>query len=204
MFKINIYLKFVAIVVGLLGGTALSFIWGFWYGFPFILIGLVALVSYFLLGTVQSAAEFMQVQDIEGCETRLNLTFFPRLLFSANRAYFYMLKGTIAQQRGDKLGAEKYLKGAQEIKMPSDNERAMLEMQMLSISAQRNNMTQVKNHLRNLKKYNVTDESLAEQIRQVERDMKMYSQSRGQAMGADKSQMRQSGGGGKRRRPKMR
>ena len=50
MFKINIYLKFVAIVVGLLGGTALSFIWGFWYGFPFILIGLVALVSYFLLG----------------------------------------------------------------------------------------------------------------------------------------------------------
>ena len=133
----------------------------------------------------------------------VNLTFFPRLLFSANRAYFYMLKGTIAQQRGDKLGAEKYLKGAQEIKMPSDNERAMLEMQMLSISAQRNNMTQVKNHLRNLKKYNVTDESLAEQIRQVERDMKMYSQSRGQAMGADKSQMRQSGGGGKRRRPRM-
>lgn len=204
MFKINIYLKFVAIVVGLLGGTALSFIWGFWYGFPFILIGLVALVSYFLLGTVQSAAEFMQVQDIEGCETRLNLTFFPRLLFSANRAYFYMLKGTIAQQRGDKQGAEKYLKGTQEIKMPSDNERAMLEMQMLSISAQRNNMTQVKNHLRNLKKYNVTDESLAEQIRQVERDMKMYSQSRGQAMGANKNQMRQPGGGGKRRRPKMR
>lgn len=75
---------------------------------------------------------------------------------------------------------------------------------MLSISAQRNNMTQVKNHLRNLKKYNVTDESLAEQIRQVERDMKMYSQSRGQAMGANKNQMRQPGGGGKRRRPKMR
>ena len=77
-----------------------------------------------------------------------------------------------------------------------------LELQMLSIAAQRNNMTQVKNHLRNLKKFNVTDETLAEQIRQVERDMKMYSQSRGQAMGASKQQMRQPGG--KRRRPKMR
>ena len=117
MFKINIYVKFAAIVVGLLGGTALSFIWGFWYGFPFILVGLIALVSYFLLGTVQSAAEFMQVQDVDSCDNRLNLTFFPKLLFSANRAYYYMLKGTIAQQRGDKQTAEKYLKGAQDIKI---------------------------------------------------------------------------------------
>lgn len=203
MFKINIYLKFTAIVLGILGGTALSIAWGFWYGFPFILIGVVALVSYLLLGTVQTAAELMQVQDIDGCDQRLNLTFFPRLLFSANRAYYYMLKGTIAQQRGDKQSSDQYLKAAQGIKMPSDNERAMLEMQLLSQAAARNNMAQVKNHLRNLKKFNVTEEQLAEQIRQVERDMKMFSQSRGHAMGASKKQMRQPGGG-KRRRPKMR
>lgn len=202
MIKINIYLKFAVIILGVLGGTGMSIAWGFWYGFPFILVGLVFLASYFLLGTVQSAAELMQTGDLDSCEQRLSLTYFPGLLFSANRAYYFMLKGTIAQQRGNKQEAEKYLKGAQEIKMPSDNERAMLELQMLSIAAQRNNMTQVKNHLRNLKKFNVTDETLADQIRQVERDMKMYSQSRGQAMGASKQQMRQPGG--KRRRPKMR
>ena len=64
MFTINIYLKFALIAVSLIGGIALSAAWGFWYGFPLILAGVVLLISYIALGTVQSAAVLMQEGDL--------------------------------------------------------------------------------------------------------------------------------------------
>ena len=60
MFTINYKLKFAIIGIGILGGLALMFTAGFWYGFPFLLIGLGFLVSYILLGTVQSAAVLLE------------------------------------------------------------------------------------------------------------------------------------------------
>jgi len=154
MFKINIYLKFAIIAAcfaiwGLLWATQ-----GFWYAFIFLLVGLGFLASYLLLGTIQSAAEMMQpsapgqVPDVDAAEKQLNLTFFPKLLYPANRSYYYMLKGTIAQMRKDNAGAEKYLKMAQSVKMPTDNDQAMIELQMANMAAQSQNFTKAKLHLR--------------------------------------------------------
>ena len=98
-YTINIYLKFALIGLGLLGGIILSVSFGFWYGFPLILVGIAMVISYILLGTVQSAAMMLQMQDLEGMEQRLSLTFFPQWLYSANRAYFYLLRGSAAMQR---------------------------------------------------------------------------------------------------------
>ena len=68
MFTINIYLKFALIALGLIGGIIMSATMGFWYGFPFILIGLGLLISYFLLGTVASAGQLLQTQDFNAAE----------------------------------------------------------------------------------------------------------------------------------------
>lgn len=75
MFTFNIYLKFATIAFCLFGGIALAFAFGFWWAFPFILTGLLVLVSYILLGTVQSAAQLMEKMDLGGSEKRLGLTF---------------------------------------------------------------------------------------------------------------------------------
>ena len=96
MFSINIYLRFALMAVLTLGGVSMAFVWGFWWSFPFILTGIVLIVGYFLLGTVQSAAMILQTGDMAAAEKRLGLTFFPQWLYTPNRAYFYMLKGTIA------------------------------------------------------------------------------------------------------------
>ena len=144
MITINIYLRFALIAVCLIGGTIMAFFLGFWYSFPFLLVGVGLLVGYFLLGTVQSAAEFMQKTDYLGAEERLNLTWKPDWLYVSNRAYYYIMKGTIAQGLGKKEEAEQLLKKAQSLKLPTDNEKAAVQLQLAGVAAQKEKWNQVK------------------------------------------------------------
>jgi hypothetical protein len=206
MFSINIYLRFALIGLCLIGGTVMAFLLGFWYAFPFLLVGLILLVGYILLGTVQSAAMVMSKDtNFLGAEKRLNLTLNPKWLYVTNRAYYYILKGTIAQGLNRIDEAEEWLQKAQTLKLPSDNEKAAVQLQLAGIAAQRNKWNLVKLHLKNLKELNVTESALKEQIRQFEDAMK----NQGQLKAAQRMGMMPKGGaplkpGGKRRRPKMR
>lgn len=206
MMTINIYLRFALIGVCLIGGTALAVFVGFWYAFPVLLAGLVLLIGYILLGTVQSAALIMQNNtDFIGAEQRLNLTLNPKWLYVTNRAYYYLMKGTIAQGLGNMQEAEEWLKQAQTLKLPTDNEKAAVQLQMAGIAAQKEKWNQVKMYLKNIKELNITEASLKEQAKQFEKAVK----DRGQLQAARRMGMMPKGGmpmkpGGKRRRPKMR
>ena len=202
MFTINIYVKFALIAVTLLGGIGLTIAYGFWYGFPFLIAGIALLASYILLGTVQSAAQLMQESRFEEAEKRLDLTVKPEWLYSANHAYYNMIKGTLAASRKDNMSAEKYFAQAQAIGVPSDNESAMLELQLANIAATKNKWQQAKVHFKKLKSLKVTEPQLKEQIQQFEKALKQ----RGAMKAAGRSGMNpmKMNPGGKRRRPKMR
>ncbi|MEM1214730.1 MAG: hypothetical protein AAGJ82_03550, partial [Bacteroidota bacterium] len=96
MFIIPPYIRIALIAVGILGGIALSVIFGFWYGFFFILTGVVLLLGLIFLGTVGPAAQALQDADFDKAEKLLSLTPNPNWLYSTNKAYYYMLKGSIA------------------------------------------------------------------------------------------------------------
>lgn len=203
MYTINIYLRFALIALFLVGGVAMSFVWGFWWSFPFILAGILLLVGYVLLGTVQSAAMMLQAGDSEGVLKRLDLTFFPKWLYTPNRAYFFMLKGTVAGNDKNYELAEEHYKKALAIGLPSDNEKAMILLAMTNFRAMKNNWTGAENYFRQVKDLKVTEPVIKEQIREFEKAMKQ----RGQAQ-ASQSMMRPGFRGayipgGKRPRPKM-
>jgi len=202
MFTINIYLKFALIALTLIGGAILAFAYGFWYAFPFLLIGIALLVSYILLGTVQSAAQLVQLSQFDEAEKRLNLTIKPNWLYSANHAYYNMIKGTLAAARKDNETAQKFFSKAQSIGVPSDNEAAMLELQLANIAATKNKWQQAKLHFTKLKDLKVTEPQLKEQIQQFEKALKQ----RGQLKAAGRAGINpmRMNPGGKRRRPKMR
>ncbi|NND06230.1 MAG: hypothetical protein HKN87_07610 [Saprospiraceae bacterium] len=201
MFTINIYLRLALIIVTSVGGTVLAFLFGFWYAFPVLLIGIILLVGYILLGTVQSAALLMQKTDFLGAEKRLNMTFKPRWLYSANRAYYYMIKGGIAMQFKRNDEAELLLNKAQETGLPSDNERAMVFMQLANIAVVKNNYQGAKSLMRQAKQQKVTEPQIREQLNEFEKALKNQG-----AM--NKMRHRQRGSmiqpGGKRRRPRGR
>ncbi len=204
MFSINIYLRFALMGLFIVGGVAMSFVWGFWWSFPFILAGIVLLVGYFLLGTVQSAAMLLQTGDGSGVLKRLDLTFFPKYLYGPNRAYFYMLKGTVAGNEKNYELAEENYKKSLDIGLPSDNEKAMILLAMTNFRVMKNNWQSAENYFRQVKELKVTEPMIKEQIKEFDKAMKQ----RGQVQ-ASQAMMRPGfrGGympGGKRPRPKMR
>jgi tetratricopeptide (TPR) repeat protein len=203
MFTINIYVKFALIALFLGGGIILSLIYGFGYSWILIIIGLIFLLSYILLGTIQSASEMLQKMDFDGAEKRLDLTLKPGWLYVTNRAFYYILKGSLAANRKDNNDAEAYFQKALTLKLPTDNEKAMILLQMAGIQANKNNWTGAKNYFYQCKNLKVTEPTLKDQLKQFE----VAINNRGQAKLAQSMGMKagQSGMmGGKRRRPKMR
>jgi len=204
MFKINIYLKLGLIALCLGGGTILAITQGFWYAFIFLLIGVALLASYFLLGTIQSSAEMLQVGDFDGAEKQLALTKFPKLLYVSNRAFYYIIKGTIATNRGQNTEAEELFNEALSLKLPTETEKAMVLMQLANINAQKNKWTAAQNYHREAKKLNVIEPQMKMQIEEFGKALKQRGQMKAaQGMGRRGQQMTQ-GGRSKRRRPKMR
>ncbi|MBK6782915.1 MAG: hypothetical protein IPG79_03525 [Saprospiraceae bacterium] len=166
MFTINIYAKFALIGLFLGGGIILSIFYGFGYSWILILIGLLVLLSYILLGTIQSASEMLQKMDFEGAEKRLNLIFKPGWLYVTNRAFYYILKGSLAANRKENNVAEEYFHKALALKLPTDNEKAMVLLQMAGIQANKNNWTGAKNYYYQCKNLKVTEPSLKDQLKQ--------------------------------------
>ena len=203
MFSINIYVKFAIIAVCFGLGIFTSVAYGIGYGILFIIIGLIFLASYIFLGTVQSAAQLVQAGDVDGAEKRLALTWKPNWLYVTNRAYYYIMKGTVAMQKNQKEVAKEWFQQAENLELPSDNERAMVQLQLASINANEGKWNAAKLHFRNAKKFKVTEPQMKEQMKQFE---KMISN-----RGSIKQAQRMNRGkgmpikpGGKRKRPKIR
>jgi len=204
MLKINIYLKFALIIVLLGGGIVLSFLYGFWYAFALILAGVLLLVSYVMLGTIQSAAELVQTEDFVKAERRLNLTLSPKLLYVTNRAFYYILKGSFAMNRKEQDNAEELFNKALKLKLPSDNEKGMILLQLANINASKNKWTIAKRYYKDAKKLKITEKQLKDQFKQFDQALSAKGSMKHVASMGKAGHKFMSGQGGKRRRPKMR
>ncbi len=205
MYSINIYLRFALMGLTLVAGILLAVLFGFWYAFPFFLGFLVLLIGYLMLGTVQSAALILQAGDLVAAEKRLGLTLTPRLLYVTTRAYYFLLKGSIAMAAKNVEEGEQWLRKAQALKLPSDNERAMIELQFASIHLNKSRWKQAEMHMRNIRNFKVTEPSLKEQIAQVEKVLQQQGQIKAaNRMGVVKGGQIPLKPGGKRRRPPVR
>jgi tetratricopeptide (TPR) repeat protein len=199
MFTINIYLRFALIALGFIGGFALIFTLGFWYGFPFVLIAVILLIGYLILGTVQSASQFIQYQDFESAEKQLGLTYFPNMLYEPNQAAFYLLKGMLCMQRKEYEDGEKLMLKAANYKMLGDNEKASIYLQLANVHGSKQKWNTATMYFKKIKEYKVTESTLKEQIAQTDKAL----QQRGQMH----MQNRMGAGfraGGKRRQPRVR
>ena len=202
MFKINIYLKLALTIVSLVLGIWLWAAFGTWYGIWFVIVGVVLLVSYVMLGTIVSASEMVQKQDFDAAEKRLGLTLSPKLLYPTNRAYYYILKGSFAVNKKDQKQGEELFNKALSIKLPSDNEKAMILLQLANINASKSKWTTAKKYYNDAKKLKITEKTLKDQLKEFNKVFANKGAMRqAGAMGKDGMSMMR---GGKRRRPKMR
>lgn len=177
MFTINIYLRFVLIAVGILGGIGLWAAYGFWYGFPLLLTGIVLLAGYLMLGTILSTNQLVGQQKLAEAEARLQLTYFPQLLLPGYKGVYYMTHGAIAMQQREYSAAENWLKQALNAGLPSDNERGAAMLQLVMVHAAKKNLKAAQTQFAEIKKLNVTEPMLKEQLKEVEKQLKQAGQS---------------------------
>ena len=203
MFIIPPYIRLALIALGFIGGGALWAVYGFWYGFFFILAAIVLLAGLIFMGTVGPAAQALQDSDFDKAEKMLRLTPNPNWLYATNKAYFYMLKGSIAIARKDINEGERYLKMAEEVEVPSDNERAMLQIQLAQIALSKQRFKEAKIHYKKAKGLKISEGPLKDQFRQLEQAINQSGQMKA-AMRQGRAGHGMMGGKGKRRRPKMR
>lgn len=203
MFTINIYLRFALIVAGFLGGISLWLAYGFWYGFPFLLVGIFALVGYLMLGTIMSTNMLLSQSRFQEAEERLGLTFFPGILLVGYKGVFFMTKGALAMQKKDFSTGESWLKKALDAGLPSDNERGAALLQLAMISASKNNRQAAQNHMAEIKKLNITESMLKEQVKDLEKQLKQMGQAMNPSMVGMMGKGGGRGGGGKRKMPRM-
>ena len=203
MFIINIYLKLALIALFIIGGIVLTIFEGFVYSWPLLLLGIIFLASYLLLGTVASAANLVQTLDFDGAEKRLGLTLSPRFLYVTNRAFYYIMMGSIKMNKGDNNAAEDEFNKALNLKLPTENEKAMVLLQLANINAAKNKWPAAKNYFQQAKKLKVTESQMKEQMNQFEKALNNRGQMKA-AQGLGKKGQSMMRPGGKRRRPKMR
>ncbi len=156
-----------------------------------------------MLGTIQSAAAMIQNMDFAGAEKRLGLTLSPKLLYVTNRAFFYIIKGSLAMNDKKQDEAEEYFNQALSLKLPTDNEKGMILLQLANINASKGKWNAAKNYFRDAKKLKISEGQIKEQLNMFEKALNNRGQQKA-AMGMGKQGMQSMRPGGKRRRPKMR
>jgi len=202
MFIIPPYIRFALIGLCLIGGIALWVSLGIWYGIFFVITGLILLAGYVFLGTVAPAAQQVQMQDFDGAEKTLDLTLKPEWLYSANRAFYYMMRGNIALSRKQIPEGEAWLKKAEQIDIPTPTEKATLHFQLAQIEYQKKNFPAAKKYLKKAQEANIKIPQIREQIDMMDKALKQSGQIKAAQRRGGSNQM--MGMGGKRRRPKNR
>ena len=205
MMNLNIYVLIGLTIFFLLAGIVSAFVFGFWWAFPLLLVGIILLVVYILFGSVNSAAKHIQTEEFEEADKKLALTFKPEWLYVTQRAFYYIMKGSIAMHRKDMTEAEALFDKALAMDLPSDNEKGMLLLQLANINASKSKWRAAKNYVREAKKLKITEEAIKGQLHQIEKAVGQSGQIKAaRSMGKQGMGMISQGGKSKRRRPKSR
>ncbi|MFT6811302.1 MAG: tetratricopeptide (TPR) repeat protein [Saprospiraceae bacterium] len=203
MMNINIYWLIGLTIATLLGGVILAFTVNFWYALPLLIIGIILVVVYVLFGSVNAAAKHIQEGDFAIADKKLKLTWKPDWLYVTQRAFYYIMKGSIAMDAKDMVQAEAHFDHALQMELPSDNEKGMVLLQLANINATKGKWNIAKNYYRDIKKLKVTEKQIKEQIDQFGKALGNSGQVKA-ARSMGNQGMMQAGGKSKRRRPKMR
>ena len=142
---------------------------------------------------------------IEEADKKLALTLKPDWLYVTQRAFYYIMKGSIAMHRKDMTEAEALFDKALAMDLPSDNEKGMLLLQLANINGSKGKWRAAKNYVREAKKLKITEDPIKAQLLQIEKAVGQSGQIKAaRSMGKQGMGMISQGGKSKRRRPKSR
>ena len=153
--KYRFWLSLLLIVVGValnVSGQA-----GFWAMFPLYFIGLIGLLSHFLIGPLRLVQKPMEEGNLEEVQKIIDSVWFPNLLVKPVRSTFFTLKGNLAMMNKDYDSAEKHLKKSASIGSSMPEAEGANKLQLGMMSMQKGDMKSAETYLKAALKMGIPD-----------------------------------------------
>ncbi len=160
LIKYRFWLSLVAIFGGIiLQVTGVS---GFWPVFPLYFVGVIGLVSHFVIGPMRLIQEPMEAGNVEEVERILSTIWYPNLLYKPVRSTYYTIKGNMSMMKQDFDSAEKYLKQSNDLGSPMPEAEGANKLQLGMMAMQKGDLKQGETYIRAAIRLGISDnESLA-------------------------------------------
>jgi len=144
--KYRFWLSIVAVVLAvLLNVTRIA---GFWPSFPLYFVGVIGLVSHFIIGPLRLIQEPMEEGNVELVEKLLASIWFPQLLIKPVRSNYYMIKGNIEMTKENFDEAEKHLKQSSSLGTTYTQAEGSTKLQLAMVALRKNDFKQAETYLR--------------------------------------------------------
>ncbi len=144
--RYRFWLSIIAFVIGIV--LQLTGVSSFWPVFPLYFLGLIGLVSHFLIGPLRLVQAPMEAGNMEEVNRILDTIWYPNLLIKPIRSTYYTLKGNLAMMNQDFDTAEKLLKKSSSIGTAMPEAEGANKLQLGMMAMQKGDMRQAEGYLR--------------------------------------------------------
>jgi tetratricopeptide (TPR) repeat protein len=148
-YNLLIKYRFILSVVAIVGAIVLNVTGtGFWPTFPLYFIGVIGLVSHFMIGPMRLIQEPMERGDMEEVKRIMNSIWYPNLLYKPIRSTYYTVKGNLSMMDQDFDSAEKHMKKSLDLGSPMAEAEGANKLQLGMMAMQKGDMKQGESYIR--------------------------------------------------------
>jgi tetratricopeptide (TPR) repeat protein len=148
-YNLIIKYRFVLSIVAIVGAIVLNVTGtGFWPTFPLYFVGVIGLVSHFMIGPMRLIQEPMERGDMEEVKRIMNTIWYPNLLYKPIRSTYYTVKGNLSMMDQDFDSAEKHMKKSLDLGSPMAEAEGANKLQLGMMAMQKGDMKQGESYIR--------------------------------------------------------
>ncbi|MCX8481584.1 MAG: hypothetical protein ORN58_06675 [Sediminibacterium sp.] len=130
---------------------------GFWPTFPLYFVGLIGIVSHFLIGPLRIIQAPMEAGNIQEVHKILKTIWFPQLLIKPIRSTYFTILGNLAMMQQDFTTAEKHLKKSSTLGTPLAEAEGANKLQLGMMAMQKGNLKEAETYIRASIKIGIAD-----------------------------------------------
>lgn len=147
-YNIIIKYRFWLSLLGIALAVFVHYTSGFWPAFILYFLGVIGLVTHFIIGPMRLIQEPMEQGNVEEVERIMDTIWFPGLLIKPIRSTYYTVKGNLAMMKQDFDTAEKHLKKSSQLGSPMPEAEGANKLQLGMMALQKGNMKEGEGYIR--------------------------------------------------------
>src|ERR1044071_6568019 len=153
LIRYRFYLSILALILAILVNVSA----GFWPAFILYFIGVIGIVSHFLIGPFRLIQKPMEEGNMAEVQKIMDSIWFPNLLYKPIRSTYYTLKGNLAMMNQDFDSAEKHMKKSLDLGSPMAEAEGANKLQLGLMALQKGDLKTGESYVRQAMRAGIPD-----------------------------------------------